>query len=112
MRHRYMMKSNNVCWLATASISSSVEIGPAQVLVIKAGLAITWNKLRLLRRYDIINACSKGNSLIFQVAEIIRDSYSSGSLAGEVMMCHISSHIVGDNLKGKLPPLHFHFLWR
>ena len=63
-----VMKSNNVCWLATASISSSIEIGPAQVLAIKAGLAISWNKWRLLRRHDIINVCSKGNSLIFQVA--------------------------------------------
>ena len=63
-----VMKSDNVCWLATASISSSFEIGPAQVLAIKAGFAIPWNKLRLLRRYDIINVCSKGNSLIFQVA--------------------------------------------
>ena len=62
------------CFLATADISSSIEIGPAQVLAIKAGHAIPWNKLRLLRWYDIINACSKGNSLIFQVAEIIRDS--------------------------------------
>ena len=50
------MKSDNVFWLATASISSSIEIGPAQVLAIKAGLALPWNKLRLLRRYDIINA--------------------------------------------------------
>ena len=96
------MKSDNVCWLATASISSSIEIGPAQVLAKKAGIAILWNKLRLLRHCDIINTCHNGNPLIFQVAEIIRDS--SGSLAGEVMMCHI----VGDNLKGKLPPLHFH----
>ena len=63
-----VMKSDNVCWLATVSISSSIEIGPAQVLAIKAGLAIPWNKLRLLRRYDIINVCSKGNSLIFWVA--------------------------------------------
>ena len=63
-----VMKSDNVHWLATASISSSIEIGPAQVLAIKAGLAIPWNKLRLLRHYDIINVCSKGNSLIFQVA--------------------------------------------
>ena len=68
------MKSDNVCWLATASISSSIEIGPAQVLAIKAGLAILRNILRLLRQYEIINACSKGNSLIFHVAEIIRDS--------------------------------------
>ena len=62
------------CLLATARISSSIEIGPAQVLAIKPGLAIPWNKLRLLRRYDIIMQCSKGNVLIFQVAEIIRDS--------------------------------------
>ena len=62
-----VMNSDNVCWLATVSISSSIEIGPAQVLAIKAGLAIPWNKLRLLRQYDIINVCRKGNSLIFQV---------------------------------------------
>ena len=61
-------KSNNACWLATASISSSIEIGPAQVLAIKAGLAIPWIKLRLLRQYDVISVCSKGNSLIFRVA--------------------------------------------
>ena len=48
-----VMKSDNVCWLATASISSSIEIGPAQVLAIKAGLATPWNKLRLLRQYDM-----------------------------------------------------------
>ena len=90
--------------LLQASSSSSIEIGTAQVLAVKAGLAILWNKLRLLRHCDIINTCHNGNSLIFQVTEIIRDS--SDSLAGEVMMCHI----VGDNLKGKLPPLQFHFL--
>ena len=61
-----VMKSDNVCWLATARISSSIEIGPAQVLAIKAGLAIPWNKLRLVRRYDIIMQCTKGNSLILR----------------------------------------------
>ena len=55
-----VMKSDNVCWLDTARISSSIEIGPAQVLAIKAGLAIPWNELRLLRQYDIIMQCSKG----------------------------------------------------
>ena len=61
-----VMKSDNVCWLATARISSSIEIGPAQVLAVKAGLAIPWNKLRLVRQYDIIMQCNKGNSLIFR----------------------------------------------
>ena len=38
------------CLLASAArISSSIEIVPAPVLAIKAGLAIPWNKLRLLR---------------------------------------------------------------
>ena len=55
-----VMKSDNFCWLATARISLSIEIGPAQVLAIKAGLAIPWNKLRLLRRYDIKMQCSNG----------------------------------------------------
>eukprot|EP00731_Ephydatia_muelleri_P000541 Em0001g541a len=74
------------CLLATASISSSIEIGPAQVLAIKAGLAIPWNKLRLLRRW----------------------LKSSGiHLAGEERMRHISSHIVGDNLKGEVAPFTF-----
>ena len=44
-----VMKSDNVCWLAAARISSSIEIVPAQVLAIKAGLAIPWNTLRLIR---------------------------------------------------------------
>ena len=34
-----VMKSDNVCWLAAARISSSIEIVPAQVLAIKAGPA-------------------------------------------------------------------------
>eukprot|EP00731_Ephydatia_muelleri_P003368 Em0001g3368a len=37
--------------LDKAGISSSIELGAAEVLAIKAGLAIPWNKLRLLRRY-------------------------------------------------------------
>ena len=51
--------------LDKAGISSSIELGAAEVLVIKAGLAIPWNKLRLLRRY--VTAYSKGtnsNSLV------------------------------------------------
>eukprot|EP00731_Ephydatia_muelleri_P033461 Em0030g18a len=74
------------CLLATAGISSSIEIGPAQVLAIKAGLAIPWNKLRLLRRW----------------------LKSSGiHLAGEERMRHISSHIVGNNLNGEVAPFTF-----
>ena len=75
-----VMKSDNVCWLATVRISSSIEIGPVQVLAIKAGLTIPWNKLRLLRSY-IIMQCSKENSLIFRWLK------SSGiHLAGEERM--------------------------
>ena len=71
----------------------SMEIGPAQVLAIKAGLAIPWNKLRLLRQYNIIMQCSKGNLLIFRWLK------SSGiHLAREERMCCISSHIVRDNI--------------
>eukprot|EP00731_Ephydatia_muelleri_P034404 Em0058g10a len=58
--------------LDKAGISSSIELGAAEVLVIKAGLAIPWNKLRLLRRY--VTTYSKGtnsNSLVFQVAQIV-----------------------------------------
>jgi hypothetical protein len=36
--------------LDTAGILSTIEIGAAETLAIKAGLAIPWNKLRLLRR--------------------------------------------------------------
>ena len=59
--------------LDKAGISSSIELGAAQVLAIKAGLAIPWNKLRLLRRY--VTSYIKGtnsSSLLFQVAQIIR----------------------------------------
>eukprot|EP00731_Ephydatia_muelleri_P030472 Em0021g995a len=64
-----------------AGISSSIELGAAEVLAIKAGLATPWNKLTLLRRW----------------------LKSSGiCLAGEERMRHISSQIVGDNLKGEI----------
>ena len=37
--------------LKEAGISDEIKIGPAEVLAIKVGLAIPWNKIRLLRRY-------------------------------------------------------------
>ena len=55
--------------LDKAGISSSIELGAAHVLAIKAGLAIPWNKLWLLRRY--VTSYTKGtnsSSLLFQVA--------------------------------------------
>eukprot|EP00731_Ephydatia_muelleri_P019402 Em0012g227a len=67
-------------------ILSTIEIGAAETLAIKAGLAIPWNKLRLLRRW----------------------LKSSGiCLAGEERMCQISCLIVGDNLKGEIAPFSF-----
>eukprot|EP00731_Ephydatia_muelleri_P018287 Em0011g327a len=36
--------------LKEAGISDEIKIGPAEVLAIKVGLAIPWNKIRLLRR--------------------------------------------------------------
>eukprot|EP00731_Ephydatia_muelleri_P014464 Em0008g184a len=72
--------------LQKAGISSTIAIGAAEVLAIKAGLVIPWNKLRLLRRW----------------------LKSSGiSLAGEDRMTDISKQIVGDNLKGELAPFSF-----
>ena len=59
--------------LDKAGISSTIELGVAQVLAIKAGLAIPWNKLRLLRRY--VTSYTKGtnsSTLLFQVAQIVR----------------------------------------
>ncbi|KAL5514939.1 hypothetical protein EMCRGX_G000026 [Ephydatia muelleri] len=40
--------------LDTAGILSTIEIGAAETLAIKAGLAIPWNKLRLLRRAGLL----------------------------------------------------------
>ena len=37
--------------LNEAGISDEIKIGPAEVLAINVGLAIPWNKIRLLRRY-------------------------------------------------------------
>ena len=53
--------------LQKAGISSTIAIGAAEVLVIKAGLVIPWNKLRLLRRYTYNrqNHSSNHNSLPF-----------------------------------------------
>ena len=88
--------------LDKAGISSSIELGAAQVLAIKAGLAIPWNKLRLLRQYvtspkvPILAHC------------YFRWLKSSGIyLAGEERMRHISSQIFGDNLKGEIAPFSF-----
>ena len=62
--------------LDEAGISSSREIGAAEVLAIKAGLAMPWNKLRLLRRYSfaIQNSAGGITHCLIQVTEIIRDS--------------------------------------
>ena len=63
--------------LDEAGISSSREIGAAEILAIKAGLAMPWNKLRLLRQYSFAiqnSAGGKTHCLFLQVAEIIRDS--------------------------------------
>lgn len=37
--------------LKETSISDEIKIGPAEVLAIKVGFAIPWNKIRLLKRY-------------------------------------------------------------
>ena len=56
-----------------AGISSSIELGAAEVLAIKAGLATPWNKLTLLRRYvTTYSTGTNSNSLVFQVAQIVR----------------------------------------
>eukprot|EP00731_Ephydatia_muelleri_P005990 Em0003g238a len=66
---------------------TNVSIGPAEVLAIKTGLAIPWNRLRLLRRW--LKA-------------------SGVSLAGEERMCYIRRRIVGNNLKEERW-FYFHF---
>ena len=49
--------------LDKAGISSTIEIGAAEILAIKAGLAIPWNKLRLLKvRHE--NAAKINNAAI------------------------------------------------
>ena len=88
--------------LDEAGISSSREIGAAEVLAIKAGLAMAWNKLRLLRRYSfaIQNSAGGITHCLFQVAEIIRDS----SCWGGEDATHFN---VGNNLKGEIAPFSF-----
>ena len=60
--------------LQKAGISSTIAIGAAEVLAIKAGLVIPWNKLRLLRRYayNRQNVAAIINHCLFQVAQIFR----------------------------------------
>ncbi|KAL5487124.1 hypothetical protein EMCRGX_G019690 [Ephydatia muelleri] len=72
--------------LKEAGISDEIKIGPAEVLAIKVGLAIPWNKIRLLRRW--LKA-------------------SNVSLACEERMRHVSKRIVGDNIQGELAPFSF-----
>ena len=86
-----------------AGISSSIEIGAAEALAIKAGLALPWNKLRFLRRY--VTTYSKCTVLTHWCFRWLK---ASGiSLAGEERMRHISSQIVGENLKGEIAPFSF-----
>ena len=42
--------------LKEAGISDEIKIGPAEVLAIKVGLAIPWNKIRILRRYKALQS--------------------------------------------------------
>eukprot|EP00731_Ephydatia_muelleri_P032941 Em0024g485a len=72
--------------LKEAGISDEIKIGPAEVLAIKVGLAIPWNKIRILRRW------LKASNI---------------SLACEERMRHASRKAVGDNLKGELAPFSF-----
>eukprot|EP00731_Ephydatia_muelleri_P007956 Em0004g294a len=58
---------------------TNVSISPAEILAIKTGLTIPWNRLRILRRW--LKA-------------------SGVSLAGEERMRYICRRIVGSNLKG------------
>eukprot|EP00731_Ephydatia_muelleri_P029824 Em0021g347a len=63
-----------------AGISNNA-ISSAEVLAIKAGMAIPWNRMRLLRWWLKV---------------------SGVTLAGEERMRHICRQIVGDNLKGEV----------
>ncbi|KAL5483857.1 hypothetical protein EMCRGX_G020274 [Ephydatia muelleri] len=72
--------------LKEAGISDEIKIGPAEVLAIKVGLAIPWNKIRILRRW------LKASNI---------------SLACEERMRHASRKAVGENLKGELAPFSF-----
>ena len=84
--------------LQKAGISSTIAIGPVEVLAIKAGRAISWSQLRLLRWYTVLH----------DRQPITAALKSSGiSVAGEESMRHISRRIVGDNLKGKIAPFSF-----
>eukprot|EP00731_Ephydatia_muelleri_P002365 Em0001g2365a len=60
---------------------TNISISPAEVLAIKTGLTIPWNRLRILRRW--LKA-------------------SGVSLAGEERMRYICRRIVGGNLKGEM----------
>ena len=42
--------------LKEAGISDEIKIGPAEVLAIKVGLAIPWNKIRILRRHEALQS--------------------------------------------------------
>ena len=84
----------------TAAYSSWTEVQVHVLPAIKAGLAIPWNTLRLLRRY--VTTYSKGSILTHWCFRWLK---SSGiCLAGEERMHHISSQFVGDNPKGEIAP--------
>ena len=83
-----------------AAYSSWTEVQVHVLPAIKAGLAIPWNTLRLLRRY--VTTYSKGSILTHWCFRWLK---SSGiCLAGEERMHLIFSQIVGDNPKGEIAP--------
>ena len=70
--------------LKEAGISDEINIGPAEVLALKVGLPIPWNKIRLLRKYvEIIYSHTSHDIQHFDVISYRRLKASNVSLARE-----------------------------
>ena len=89
--------------LKEAGISDEIKIGSAEVLAIKVGLAIPWNKIRLLRRYaEVIYSHTSHDIQHFDVISYRWLKASNVSLACEERICHVSKKVVGDNIQSEL----------
>ena len=85
------------------SAGITIDIPPEQGLAIKADLAIAWNKLRVIRRYQYhicIHGSFKTNNSRWLTTWNIQ-------ITSEHSLRKHSKEVISDNLKPEVPPLTF-----
>ena len=85
------------------SAGITIDIPPEQGLAIKADLAIPWNKLRVIRRYQY-HTCIHGN---FKTNNNRWLTTWNIQIASERSLRKRSKEVISDNLKPEVAPLTF-----